>query len=202
MLALEFRSLAPRLGDLHGRRLIDAACGTGRWLAEARARGAQAFGADLARAMLLQAQAKPGVAGSLAQADLRRLPFRDASADVVICAFSLAYLPALEPAMEALACLVTRGGSLIVSDVHPEGHRRGWTRSFRRGLQVYEIEHQPYAADRLLAAGRAAGLDLEELLEPHFGEPERAIFCRAGKEQLFEHAREIPAVLIARWRRR
>jgi hypothetical protein len=43
---------------------------------------------------------------------------------------------------------------------------------------------------------------LEETREPGFGEPERAIFVEAGKPELFEEVREIPAVWLARWRKR
>jgi len=202
MLALELRSLAPRLPDLRGKRFVDAACGTGRWLAEALTRGAQAAGADLSAAMLAKAKTKPGLSASLAQADLLHLPFRGGCADVVVCAFSLAYLPGFVDGICELARLVRAGGMLIISDIHPEGLRRGWTRSFRDRGQLYEIAHEPYTIDALHAAAVAARLELHELLEPRFGEPEREIFKRAGKPHLFQQAQDVPAVLIARWIRR
>jgi len=52
----------------------------------------------------------------------------------------------------------------------------------------------------LTLAGRA-GLELEELCEPGFGDTQREIFRAAGKEALFEEVRGLPAVLAARWRR-
>ncbi|HYM10058.1 MAG TPA: class I SAM-dependent methyltransferase [Bryobacterales bacterium] len=201
LLALEQRTLTAALGDLRGKRLLDAGCGTGRWMMEARARGATAVGADRSAEMLARARGKPGLAGRLALAGLDRLPFPDGIADVVLCAFALSYAEPLEKAVAELARVAKAGGEVIASDVHPEGYRRGWTRSFRSGSDVYEIEHQSYTVEQLVAAGRAAGLALRELLEARFDEPERVIFCRAGKEALFEAAREIPAVLIARWRR-
>jgi hypothetical protein len=39
-------------------------------------------------------------------------------------------------------------------------------------------------------------------VEARFGEPERELFVRAGKEQLFDEIQRIFAVLIAGWRRR
>jgi hypothetical protein len=39
------------------------------------------------------------------------------------------------------------------------------------------------------------------MLEPCFDEPERPYFERAGRPDLFEQARGLPAVLIARWTR-
>src|SRR6185295_2446895 len=77
IVALESRFLTPWLTELNGTLLVDLSCGTGRWLAFAQSRGATVFGLDLCREMLIEAQKKPGLAGSLAQADTRRLPLPD-----------------------------------------------------------------------------------------------------------------------------
>ena len=94
------------------------------------------------------------------------------------------------------------GGSLIVSDFHPDALRHGWKRTFRSQGESYEIETHAYtttASDRLCAG--MPGSTLQELLEPCFEEPEREIFRHAGKAELFEQVRDIPAVLLARWTR-
>ncbi|MBI3696651.1 MAG: methyltransferase domain-containing protein [Acidobacteria bacterium] len=196
LVALEHRALAPLLDALRGQAFLDVACGTGRWL-----EATPGVGIDLCREMLLRAQSKPEVAGRVAQADMRRLPFRDRCTDVALCAFSLAYVEPLERVMVELARVIRPGGQLIASDLHPEGYRRGWTRSFRSGPEVYEIEHHPYSAAEWMAAARGAGLQLEQLLEPCFGEPERPIFRAAGREPAWDEVAGVPAVLIARWRR-
>ena len=202
MLALEFRIVSGMTGNLLGKLFLDLGCGTGRWLAEARRQGARILGVDLCRDMLVQAERKAGLAGRVALADVRRLPVPDSSADVALCAFCLAYLESLFTVMQELGRAVKPGGEVVTSDLHPQTHSRGWTRSFRSGSQVYEIEQHPYSARELLDAGHRAGLKLEELVEARFAEPEREIFRRAGREHLFEELREIPAVLIARWKRR
>ena len=134
-------------------------------------------------------------------ADSRRLLVADGCAAVVLCALALGHVRPLEMVVFELGRAVRPGGSLVVSDFHPDAARRGWKRTFRRGAQVYEIENHPYTTDELLAAARSAGLELDQLFEPSFGEEERQIFRQAGKEQLLEVARGVPAVLIARWRR-
>ena len=202
LLALEFRCLSRMMPETEGRLALDVACGTGRWLGYLVTHGARAFGVDTSREMLLNASKKPGLRGRLMCGDLCHLPFPKACADLVMCAFSLGYIRTLEQGLAELARLVKSGGSVIVSDFHPEGHARGWKRAFRSGSHIYEIEHYPYTIERLLEAGRNARLDLEELQEPGLDEPERRIFQEAGKETLFEEARGVPAVLIARWRRR
>ncbi len=202
MLALELRTLLPRLGDLRGQKFVDAACGTGRWLAEACSRGASAAGVDLSLEMLARAKQRTGLRAAIACADLLHPPLPDGWADVAVCAFSLAYVPAIRDAVRGLARLLKPGGRLYISDIHPEGRRRGWTRSFRSGDEVYQIDHHFYRLEDLAKAGADAGLILTSLLEPCFGEQERDLFRRAGKDHLFAQTAGVPALFVAEWEAR
>ena len=151
--------------------------------------------------MLLQAAKKPGLAGKLALADTCGLPLAGATADVVLCALSLGHMTPIEPAIAELVRIVRPDGCLIVTDFHPGALQLGWKRTFRSNGRLYEVETHSYTKDRLLECARENGLILQELLEPCFGEPERPIFQQAGKPDLFDQVRGIPAVLLARWRR-
>lgn len=186
LLSLEQRTLPSLLPELAGLTVLDAAAGTGRWAAYCAERAARAVSVDFCAEMLMKAP-RPAV-----QADALRLPLRDAFADVTICAFALGYAPSC---FAELARVTRPGGTLIVSDIHPDAIRRGWTRSFRRGEEVIQVAHQPYALEDL----RAPGLQLDCLLEPSFGVPERGIFDRAGHLDRFEEASRAPAIFVARW---
>jgi ubiquinone/menaquinone biosynthesis C-methylase UbiE len=201
IVALESRWLSPWLGDLRGKVMADLSCGVGRWLAHAKSQGAIVFGTDLCPEMLIEAAKKPGLAGGLALADTRHLPLTDGCADVVLCALSLGHMAPIESAMAELVRIVAAGGSLIVSDFHPEAGQRGWKRTFRNNGQLYEIETYPYSKEQLIRCALRGGLVLQELREPCFDEPEREIFRRAGKDELFDQVRGFPAVLLARWTR-
>ena len=107
----------------------------------------------------------------------------------------------METPLAELARIVRPGGRLIVTDFHPDAHRHGWKRTFRNNGRLYEIQQYPYTKERLIECARQSGLVLRELLEPCFEEPERPIFQRAGKPELFEQVRGIPAVLLAQWTR-
>jgi malonyl-CoA O-methyltransferase len=201
IVALESRWLSRWLDDLHGKVVVDLSCGVGRWLAHAKSQGATVFGMDLCPEMLLMATKKPGLAGRLVLADTRRPPLADGCADVVLCALSLGHMAPIESTMVELARIVVPGGSLIVSDFHPGAAQRGWKRTFRSNGQLYEIETHEYSKEQLIRCARRGGLVLQGLLEPCFDEPEREIFRRAGKEDLFNRVRGVPAVLLARWTR-
>ena len=201
LLALEFRTVSHRLENVAGKTFLDVACGTGRWTIEAALRGARTVGLDLCREMLLVAAGKPHLAGHLVQADARRLPLRDQSADLVMCSFCIGYAVSPDQVLAEL-CRVTRyGGSVLVSDFHPAAHEAGWRRSFRSGSEVFEIECYRHTPAQLFAAGQRTGMRLRQVLEPHLGEPERHIMSGAGKEDLLEQFSAVPAVLIIEWER-
>ena len=201
IVALESRYLSPWLGDLRGRRVLDISCGTGRWLEYAARQGAEIAGLDLCAEMLARAARKAGLASRLAVADAAHLPVRDACAEVVLCTLSLGHVRDAASVVAQMARAARRGGTVIVTDFHPEAFRRGWKRTFRSEGRTFEVENHYHALQPLLDAARGCGLLLEETVEPGFGEPERAIFVNAGKPALFDEVQGIPAVLLARWRK-
>ncbi len=201
IVALETRWLAPWLRGLRGKIFVDVSGGAGRWMIQAHALGARVVGSDLSREMLLEARRKPQLAGKLVRADTRSIPFRNFSADLVLCGLSLGHMPPVESAIAELARLVRPRGVLIVTDFHPGSLEHGWKRTFRSHGELYELETHSYRPQQLFDSAVAAGLVLEEFLEPCFDEPERALFIEAGKPDLFDQVRRIPAVFLARWRR-
>jgi len=187
VVALESRILCGRLGDLSGKRVLDVACGTGRWAKYARDHGANVLGIDRCAEMLQRCP----VRAVLADAGL--MPVAREWADITICALAFGYL---DSPMRELIRATKRGGSILVSDVHPKALDRQWKQSFRRDSQIYEIQHRRYDLCELL---QTDGLRLAAFFEPTFGPPELAIFRRAGKESSFAEMSEVPAVFVAHW---
>lgn len=195
VVALEERVLGPWLERLRPGCVVDVGCGTGRWAARLGA-----IGVDASEPMLRQAARKSGVAGCLAVANAVALPLANGVADTVLCTLTLAHIRSPEPALAEFARVLRPGGSLVMSDFHPAATARGWRRTFRSGGQLYELENYPYTVDQLRAASTGE-LACLEAAEARFGEPERAVFERAGRPELFEAACAQPALLLTRWRR-
>jgi len=186
LLALEQRMLEPLLPDVHGRMVLDVASGTGRWARRLASMGARVIACDACFEMAVRGP-RPAVIS-----DAGRLPLPDQSADLTICAFALGYTG---PCLAELARVTRTGGFVIVSDMHPDAARAGWTRSFRNGGKVISIAARRYDFDSLAAPG------LREILrlETSFDEPERPLFAAAGRESRFEDCRRVPAIYIAKW---
>jgi SAM-dependent methyltransferase len=198
LLALEMRVLSSRMRAVAGIRVLDAGSGTGRWMTWATSRGARVFGIDACREMVLKAEQKQGLSGRSVLADIRSIPLQDDAVDLALSSFTIGYLPSPGTVLQELARVSRR---VIVSDVHPDAARAGLNRSFRAGDRVYELVHYEHSLAALDASARSAGLVPEWRVEASFGEPEREIFRRAGKENAFDEACLVPAVLITAWRK-
>jgi SAM-dependent methyltransferase len=198
LLALETRLLAERVDVRAGMRILDAGCGTGRWMRWGEERGAKVFGIDACREMLVLAEKNPRLRGKSALADISAIPLRDNAVDLALCSFTMSYVASPASAFRELARVARY---VIVSDLHPEATRAGWTRSFRRGDRRFDVAHVDHSAVELDNFARGAGLERIWRVEAPFAEPERGIFTRAGKQDAFENTRGVSAVLITLWRK-
>jgi malonyl-CoA O-methyltransferase len=192
MAAAEDRALLAWIEALAPCRAVDVGCGTGRWTARLAA-----IGIDASPAMLAVAARKPGLRGRLAVGDAAALPVASGWADLVLCALTFGHIHDQAGAMREFARVLRPGGTLLLSDFHPDAAARGWRRTFRRDGQGYELKVHPYTLAQLREMAR--GLTLASVAEVCIGEEERELFERAGRPELFEQARGIPAILLTRW---
>jgi len=202
LLACEDRHLLPLLVDLGNKRILDLACGTGRWLERIMAReGPRGVGIDCSAAMLRVAGRKGTIIGRLAQGDCECLPFRTAIFDLAICSFALGHIRDLESMTRELARVTKPGGDVFLSDLHPEAYARGWRVGFRDDRTAVQIEMLPRVREEIVQAFDANGFECLAHLPLRLGDPEKAIFARAGKVHAFQEACQIPAVLLCHFRR-
>jgi SAM-dependent methyltransferase len=107
-------------GDVAGRRILDAGCGSGPLFAALRDRGAIVTGFDKSAEMVELARRRLGDDADLQVADLGGpLPFPDGEFDDVIASLVLHYLEDWGPALAELRRVLKPGGRLLVSVEHP-----------------------------------------------------------------------------------
>jgi ubiquinone/menaquinone biosynthesis C-methylase UbiE len=111
-------------GDVAGRRILDAGCGSGPLSAALRDRGAVVTGFDKSAGMLELARRRLGADADLRVADLGRpLPFPDGAFDLVVASLVLHYLEDWTAPLAELRRVLRPGGRLIASVDHPlQGH--------------------------------------------------------------------------------
>ncbi len=169
-------------GDVTGRRILDAGCGSGPLFAALRDRGAIVTGFDTSTGMLELARRRLGDGADLRVADLGSpLPFPDGAFDDVIASLVLHYLEDWGPALAELRRVLTPGGRLIVAVDHPfaiqaihvlAGRRTSyfatysWTEEWTMGGQtaLMSFWHRPLHA--MTDAFTAAGFLISVISEP------------------------------------
>lgn len=181
-------------GDVSGRRILDAGCGSGPLLAALRDRGAVVSGFDASVGMLEQARRRLGDDADLQVADLGSpLPYADDTFDDVVAALVLHYLKDWGPALAELRRVLKPGGRLIVAVDHPFAinlmHRQAgraaeynyfdttnWVEEWTFGGQSAPVSlwHRPLHA--MTDAFTAAGFRITVISEPAPDPAAREVF--------------------------
>lgn len=202
MQAEERAMLGLMQASLQGQRVLDAGCGSGRYILHALQRGAaQVVGVDLSPEMLQRADAEVmkcrfDAEIALAQGSVTALPIPDTWADLTVCGLVIGHLEHLHEALRELHRVTKPGGILLCSDVHPIGPALGWQRDFKSGGQRYAIRHTQHLYSHWHAACSVLGWRIECVLEPMLDPldiPAEAHFDRV--------ALEVPVALVFQLRR-
>lgn len=202
MQAEERAMLALMPADLHGQSVLDAGCGSGRYMLHALDRGAaRVTGVDLSVEMLERADRELGTRRhrgeiELVQGNLERLPAPDASADLTLCGLAIGHLDRLQPALTELRRVTRPGGSIACSDVHPIGHALGWLRDFKSDGRHCAVRHTPHLYSHWHAACASVRLEIVRVLEPMLDPAD--IPAGAHFDPL---ALEVPVALVLQLRR-
>jgi 2-polyprenyl-6-hydroxyphenyl methylase/3-demethylubiquinone-9 3-methyltransferase len=153
-----------QLGDVGGRRVLDAGCGGGLVARELAAAGAEVVGVDRSLGSLGVARRATNGSFHPAQGRLERLPFAAASFDAVVAADVLEHLPDLPAAVAELARVLAPGGSFLFDTVN----RTPWSwftavfgleqvlRVVPRGTHDWRLFIRPAELDRLLTGAGLA----------------------------------------------
>jgi cytosine/adenosine deaminase-related metal-dependent hydrolase/ubiquinone/menaquinone biosynthesis C-methylase UbiE len=196
LLALEQRVLLPRLGDVRGLDVLDAGCGTGRWLGQFAGRSPRSLvGVDISPVMLGLAASKLNHGCELLLGSCTALPVRAATADLVLSSFVVSYLDDVEGFAQEIDRVSRPGAMIFLTDMHPETEA---SLQWKRGTQ---LDGRGWPLSRIIQAFEARGFTLVSLIEPAFGTPERQIFEECGREDLYESAAGLPAIYVLQLRK-
>lgn len=164
-----------RLGG-PGTRALDAACGTGRHAAYLAGLGGDVAGVDQSPSMLEVACAKAPTV-DFRDGDIRALPFAEGSFDLAVISLALCHLDDPAAAIRELARVLRVGGSLVISEPHPDTGFLGG-QAFYGGIvpgrAMTWVRNYRHSASTWLSAFRHAGLEVEECHEVPLGEAQAA----------------------------
>ncbi|MEU7900324.1 class I SAM-dependent methyltransferase [Nonomuraea sp. NPDC049152] len=185
-------------GDVTGRRILDAGCGSGPLFSELRDRGAIVTGIDASAGMLEMARQRLGADADLRVADLTSpLPFPDDAFDDVIASLVLHYLEDWGPTLAELRRVLRPGGRLLVSVDHPfvttlmrhmAGDKinyfetRNRTEEWTMGGQTAQMSFWERPLHAMTDAFTTAGFRISVISEPPFVPEARDLFPEKFRE--------------------
>ncbi len=169
LIAVEKRVVDPLLESIAFRDVLDAGAGTGRWSLRLAGRGAHVTAFDQSAEMLKVAETKATATGlsiDFQQGRLgERLPFPDASFDLVVSALVFSHLPDLRPVVDELSRVLQPGGRLLVTDFHPDIIAAGGRAEFRKDGARYFLPNPGLSRQDYLDAVSVAGLRLDHVVD-------------------------------------
>ncbi len=196
LMRAEQQSMLDIWPEVAGGRVLDLACGSGRYsrlLLGANA--AHVVALDFCVPMLRQVADAQRICASM-----MHLPFKAATFDCVICGLALGHATDVRAWMTEVARVLRTGGCLLYSDFHPRAVRAGMTRSFKdEQAATWTVPHQVHELSYQQEAVAAAGMRIETLREVRVGMELTEAF--PGSERVYRDWHGLPVVLVARVRK-
>lgn len=190
--------------ELGGKSILDAGCGTGRYLNLIRQFHPRLLaGIDLSPAMLGRAQEKalPDVNPMLGVASVENLPFRDGVFDFVMSTLVLGHVRNLGGAIIELSRAMRRNGTILISCFHPFGKLLSWNRSFQSETASgektwFSARYYLHLYADYFNALAAAQIQILHVHEPVIDETVKPFYERAGRLDIYERYKGYPLLLI------
>lgn len=167
LMEIEEMAVKSLLPEIQGKKCLDLACGSGRYLKWLKQKGARlVVGADLSIEML-----KAAKSDSVVQSSFFPLPFADDTFDLIVCGLAVGHSPKLEQILCEATRVLRPQGILIYSDFHPFASLFGWQRTFStNNNETYSLEHYTHLYQEHFNSCAKAGLIIEAVQEPLLGE--------------------------------
>lgn len=167
------------LGDVSGKRVLDAGCGAGALAEALLQRDALVTGLELSARMAELARTRLGERATVHVGDLARplSMFPDGSFDVIAASLVLHYLEHWEPTLREFSRVLVPGGAVALSTHHPTmdwrlagggGYfeTRQITETWRKGSEQAVVTFWRRPLTAMIAAFRASGFQIEDIVEP------------------------------------
>jgi cytosine/adenosine deaminase-related metal-dependent hydrolase/ubiquinone/menaquinone biosynthesis C-methylase UbiE len=204
LLTLEQRFLTRMLPEVGGLDVLDAGCGTGRWLQLLASRHpASLVGVDTSPQMLQRATSKLGTSSTLLLGSCAALPVREATTDLVLASFVLSYLENVEVFAHELHRVTRPGATVFLTDMHPDtAFSFNWKRSFKVNGSEEHLPTKTHSLQHIIQAFQSSGFELLMRIEPGFDIQEKSVFAQNHKLESYNSVAGLPAIYILQLRKK
>lgn len=139
--SFEKNKLIAKLGDVSGKKILDAGAGTGRIALKLANLGANVTALDVSREMLRVLKNKTKKSIETVVGDAENMPFADESFDIVVAAFLIVHFNNPKYFFQEVYRVLKPGGVLIVSNINQRKPPEVETRTEKIVIESYY--HRP-----------------------------------------------------------
>jgi ubiquinone/menaquinone biosynthesis C-methylase UbiE len=197
MLALDeavFTGLAAEL-ELAGKKIVDVGCGTGRhWKKIFDAHPAQLTGYDVSEGMLNILQQKFPAAETYQLTDNKLFKTEDNSCDIIISTLTMAHIENAKDALQEWNRVLKPGGSVIITDYHPEVLQKGGQRTFKHNGKTVAVKNHIYPVEELKAIAGQLGWQLLRLNERRIDDSVKYYYEKQNALHVFDSFKGMPVI--------
>ena len=189
MLALDEQLCSELLAhlDIRGKIVADIGCGTGRhWARLMDKQPARLAGFDVSSGMLGMLEKKYPGAETHLLTDERLTGLADGSCDLILSTLTVAHIGAIERALREWRRVVKPGGSILITDYHPDALAKGGQRTFRHKDRVLAVRNHIHTLPRLREIAGELNLRVARCLEKEIDETVRPYYEQQQATALFD----------------
>jgi len=162
--SFEKGQLMPLLGDLHGKKILDAGAGTGRLAAELARLSADVTALDVSEEMLKVLKKKNNKIATVV-GDVESLPFEANSFDWVVSAFVIVHLKNPTKFFDEVYRVLKDGGKFLVTNINQKEPPEVETKKGK--IKIESFYHRPE--------------EVREILESLAFNIEKEVFIKEGE---------------------
>ena len=126
-----------------------------------------------------------------------RLPVDDDQFDFLICSLTLSRIPDIAHAVRECVRVVRPGGSILISDIHPDvANGLGWTAKLRRPGATYTLPFASHTRSDYLNSIATAGCSITSLVEVPVGDAPMGTMIEWSRQEFRD--RKYCLIVVAR----
>ncbi len=197
MLALDeavFTSLVTGL-ELTGKKIVDVGCGTGRhWKKIVDAQPGQLTGYDISEGMLTMLRQKFPASETYQLTDNKLFNTATGSCDIIISTLTMAHIENAKDALQEWGRVLKPGGSVIITDYHPEVLQKGGQRTFKHNGKTVAVKNYIHPVEELKTIAGQLGWQLLRLNEKRIDDTVRHYYEKQSALHVFDSFKGMPVI--------
>jgi ubiquinone/menaquinone biosynthesis C-methylase UbiE len=197
MLALDEEVFSTLLNEINlkDKVVADIGCGTGRhWKKILSKYPKKLVGFDVSKRMLSMLQQKFPQSETYRLVNNELNELKNDSCDIIISTLTIAHIREVEKAMQEWNRVLKPGGSVLITDYHPEALAKGGKRTFKYNDKTVAIKNYVHPIEKITAIARQLYLERVRLIEKRIDEPMKPWYEKQNALAIFESWKDIPII--------